>query len=128
MHPARQQFGQRVSVPVPQGQEGPLALKRSHIVAIAAVSFVAVAGGFAATGSGSATQGVETSAADASTAAAGSQQPTSSRTWWIIPIPSFGRSPAMTPASTAQASVQRGGFGDTSRMMSSSTTRSVAGG
>ncbi len=128
MHPIRAQFGQHVANPVGLPSEGQKGLKRSHMVVLAALGFVAVAGGISSIGGGTQPQGVDAQTADASTPSTLDQPSSGGRSWFIMAIPFFSRSAAPAPAAAAQANVQRGGFGETSRTMASGSSRGTAGG
>jgi hypothetical protein len=117
---ARKTFGQRGAFPA-QAEGEVLKLKRSHMVVIAAAGLVAVATGFALSWP-EAPAVQERTAAEA--ASGSSQQSTSSRIPLIIPVPIPSVNSAATPGmtqSSAQNTVQRGGFGETARGMSSSS-------
>jgi hypothetical protein len=132
MNSARRAFGQRAAVPAESSGEV-LKLKRSHMVVIAAAGLAAVATGFALSRPEAPTAQERTAATPAETSGSGSssQQSTSSRIPLIIPIPIPSASSAATPGMTqpsAQNTVQRGGFGETARSMSSSSGHVSASG
>jgi hypothetical protein len=126
MMQARKTFGQRGAFPA-QAEGEVLKLKRSHMVVIAAAGLVAVAAGFALSRPEAPAVQERTAATPAATESASgssSQQSTSSRIPLIIPVPIPSVSSAATPGmtqSSAQNTVQRGGFGETARGMSSSS-------